>query len=195
MKSRPRHLAAAGAVVTLVLVAGCGGGGASPDEGLDPATLAQEVRDLAEQAKAQGFTEQYEILRDGAISDAEYRQAFLDGAACYERAGVRVEGPTKITTVNGYQFSFIHGDVDGEFDCESRFVMYANMGWSRLHEHVLTPEALAIATECFQREGVDPTGITTVYGFLDLDKPTFDVCLWEAAEAVADPPGEVIFGY
>lgn len=184
----------AGSIGVLALV-GCGGDGPAEVDDLSPAVLAQQVRDLAAQAEELGYTEAAEILEDGAITDAEFRQAYLDSIACYEQAGVEVRDFMRVTTVNGYTYSYIHADIDEELDCGRRLAEFANQGWNILYQNTLTPEAAAIAADCYERNGHEAAGAMTMNDFREVDEEIFHDCLFEAAEEVADPPGEIIFGY
>lgn len=190
--SRLRASVRSGAVLVLAVVpalSGCGTQGAS-----DVVAVEEQVRALGVEAAASGFAAQSAALADGHVSEAEYRQLYLDGMACWEREGMRVEPLRQTTTLYGHSYTYNWFDDDGRtpsMDCDSAYHGYANAAWNIQFGDVISPEVLPLAIECLDGTGVEAADVRTVTDLREFaDAATLQSCLWDAVREVAGADGE-----
>lgn len=130
---------------------------------------------LADGAKGKGFTTQYAILRDGVVTEGEYRQAYADATECMTRAGMRLDYFELVPTEYGKKVDArIAGAElsDAEASrisnqCEVDFDSLVSEAWNLQQGDSFTPEAAALMRECLSaRYDVEASGAETIEDFV-----------------------------
>lgn len=187
MARAPRLLCLAVSFSVLALC-GCGA-----EEEHAVGAVTAEIQRMAREARALGYEQQAQALDDGVVTEAEYRQGYSDAVTCFARGGARVQGPTQLPTVHGFDWDYVRFGGD-DLDCAIRFHEFLNGAWNWQERETLTPVALDVLRSCFEQSGKPMSSAKFLSDFLDADRGLFDVCIMEAAEEVADG-GDIILTY
>lgn len=184
--------------VAVLAIPGC-----SSDESERVPTVREQVVAAAKQAQEAGFESQYEILRDGVVSEAEYRQAYVDVVTCVEAAGAQASDLELVTGPFGYDYDALFEPGPGQSldqagviadDCQARYQFDVARGWNAQQGGVFEPEYRASLTECLTAGGVKVDESDLTYeDFLEAASPdardTFGTCLQEMSGLGALPAG------
>ena len=151
------------ATVALVLVA-CSGGDT------DPALATEEqIRAMADDARAAGFDRQAERLADGRVTEAEYRQGMTDAFACAEARGLTVSELTRTETAFGFQLvgMFNPGSVTVPAEisaiseeCQDEHSAYIGQAWALATGDTFTDRARPVIVDCLVALGYDAEEVT-----------------------------------
>lgn len=140
---------------------------------------------LAERAAADPqLKSQRVMLEDGVVTEAEYRQAYIDATECMTRAGMEVTELQQVPSPYGYTFSFIAhpGSLDAATastvsdGCERMHDMLVAQAWVAQTGGTYTLDALVILQDCFREHDVDPGDASTRDEFVTTDANVFDTC-------------------
>lgn len=141
------------------------------------ASVTEWVKGLAAQARASGSASQYEALADGKVTEAEYRQASVDGVECMKRAGLTVRDFVMEHDEFGVRISWIAGPGPGQpedaaetvtTDCEDRFESYVSAAWDAQYQDRYTPEFRTHLLACLKAQGIDASDAYTSGEFREL---------------------------
>jgi hypothetical protein len=120
---------------------------------------------------------QYEALKDGTITEAEYRQAYLDGVDCMRRGGLSVKDVALTPTEFGVRVSWMAGPGPGQSEtdaealstaCEDEFDTYVGIGWDTQYQDIYLPEYRAVLVECLKGHGIDASAAHTAAEFREI---------------------------
>lgn len=155
-------------VTAVIMVAGCSDG--------NGATAAPngEVVGLADQARDKGWTEQYEILRDGQVTRAEYESAKDATISCFREQGIEMYPPWD-NPVNEQEISFDFPEGSGipleesvaGTDCQSVYSFLVEAAYLSTHEAVMAEPLRGYLYDCARSAGITLTGgESNLAGFL-----------------------------
>lgn len=157
------------------------------------------MRAAAEQARAEGFEDQYAVLSDGVVTESEYADAVDRGRACMRSAGLEVT-ELMMNPVDGLMLTYAiepngqESSVANEasLTCQSEQIYFVEQQYLATHEPHMDPPLYAASVECLQNAGFDLTGAESGFGdFVDSAGPDTENqvadCISAAAREVYPP--------
>lgn len=94
-------------LAALALVGGCSGSEEGSPAPADPSAIRQQLSQLSEQAAQKGFDRQAEMLADGVVTEAEYREATFTFVECLESNGVAYSDFVRYDTLTSFRWDLI----------------------------------------------------------------------------------------
>src|SRR5690625_2685776 len=145
-------------IAALILLAGCG----SEEASAASKSVNEQIQEMSAQQRDGGNSSQAEILADGEVSDAEFRQAVSDARECMIAEGLEVTEIEKELTLEAYtlSFSFEPGARSPEetFDiadkCEDSHSMAVRTAWSLQTAQQLSPAGKVLLEACYSEKGI-----------------------------------------
>lgn len=150
------------AACCLFLAAGCGLLDRTDSENRGP----QSIPSMAEEARELGYVEQHDVLRDGKVTESEYRATVDRVISCLEDAGADVVGdlyidPYDSLSITGYRAEWDLPEdeaVAAADECSVRYESYVVDAYLRSHDAKMASPMRRALAACLENRGLELTG-------------------------------------
>lgn len=155
---RRRALAVLFALVTVLALTGCTGAEETP-------ATSMTFEDVLAAAREGGGDAQVEVLEDGAVTSAEFRQSMENYFECLEEAGLTyvdnganpVDGWRPLTEIGWSGLSDSEGPAR-DTACSRAHVEYVMLGYELVNDDVMDPALMSSVQACLEAAGVETLG-------------------------------------
>lgn len=181
------------AVMVAMILTGCST--VAESSVIRPDANATIARSIAAAQKS-GYTYQYAVIKDGVVTDAELRQAYVDDRACYDRAGMHTTGIDRVDTLQGYTYAIQPAIANDS--CDQTFLLDIADVWQDLHYFTLNPRGRQLIDACFLKWNLSTGDAQSIYDYVDAagsKRGVADSCFFEVAAELAGPEHIATVGY